>query len=561
MAHILKSKYDIPIPTQDILTWLFDDPTHDVDAPLFINHDIPGEIFTTRTLITAVRRIARGMRDIAKLKKNDVVLLCAPSSMWYTPFLLGTIAAGCIFTGANPAYLEEELLHQLNDSAAKAIFVSPEKLEITLKCAKKLGISQDKIFLFAPERSSAGKFKTLSDIMAVGEMDWERMNTLEAVRNKIAILAYSSGTSLGRPKACELSHRNVVASVSAVNYNRDRGDDARRAKGLNVYRDVCLAFLPLFHILGQNAFCFVHVKRGHPIYVMANYDLPEFLNAIQKYRITHLVIAPPIAVQLAKSPLTAKYDLSSVKTIFSGGAPLSKECALQVDRILDPSGEVKITQGWGMSETSGPGALFNGEILDPDKLSVGHLIGNLDLRLVDDQEQDVMWEGNESAVGEILVRGPTVFRGYWNNPQATKDAFTQDGWFRTGDIARIGKGKQLYIIDRKKEMIKVKGFAVAPAELEDILLKHPDVADAAVIGVTRDYQEQPRAYVVPSNPHADPKAIATFLASQVVSYKHLSGGIVFIDVIPKNAAGKILRRLLRDRAQAELGEKKEKARL
>ncbi|KAF8584758.1 acetyl-CoA synthetase-like protein [Ramaria rubella] len=580
MSRTIKSKYEIHIPTKDVISWLFDEPTHDVDAPVFINYDSPSEVFTTKSLITAVRRINRGVRELANVRKGDVVLLCGGNTIWYTPLLLGIIAAGAIFTGANPAYLETELTHQLSNSGAKAIFTSPEKLELTLKCAAKLGIPQSQVFLFTPEHSKGG-IKTLGDVLNVGEGDWERLTTLQDVKETTAVLTYSSGTSTGLPKGCQITHYNMIANAAGAIHHRARGDEARRARGVTVYPDVCLGFLPLFHIskfvseivngrgrlisrpVGQNTFCVINVKAGRLTYIMAAYSLPKFLEAIEKHRITFLLIAPPIVAQLVKSPLTKKYNLSSLKNIFSGGAALSKDYATEAERLIDSSGELRMTQAFGMTETAGTTTLFGGEVIEPDKSAIGHLIPNFEARLVDEAESDVLWHEDTNAEGELWLRGPSVFKGYWRNDAATREVLTKDGWFKTGDVAKVDRDGALFLVDRKKEMIKVKGFSVAPTEVEATLLQHPDVADAAVVGITRDEQEHPRAYVVlkPTHGEVTPSDIAAFIASRLAQYKQLTGGVVFVEAIPRNPSGKLLRRIIKERAQAELKGEKTKAQL
>jgi acyl-CoA synthetase (AMP-forming)/AMP-acid ligase II len=294
----------------------------------------------------------------------------------------------------------------------------------------------------------------------------------------------------------------------------------------------------MYHAYGQTYFTTIFPKMGVPVYIMGGFDFVKMLEYVQKYRITALTCVPPIVVALAKHPLTRNYDLSSVEGLGSGAAPLSREVAEEAEKLW-PSGEVRVTQGWGMTEVTCTCLVWH-----PDSnlksIAVGEMTPNCQGKIMRLDGSGEITQANES--GEIWVTGPTLMQGYWNKPEATANTLHIDAdgtrWLKTGDVAFIEKyepGGLWHVVDRLKELIKVKGNQVAPAELEGILLENKSVVDAAVVGVTINGEEVPRAYVVP-NPAAkvSEEDIATWMQTKAVRYKWLKGGVVYVPEIPKN---------------------------
>jgi 4-coumarate--CoA ligase len=285
-------------------------------------------------------------------------------------------------------------------------------------------------------------------------------------------------------------------------------------------------------------------KLLNPIYIMVKFVYSDFLASMQQYRITHLQAAPPILVMLDKRPETSNYDLSSLKNILCGAAPLSKELQNAVSRKFS----VNVVQGWGMTEVTCGAIHVPGGRYD-DSGSVGLLDPNSECRLLDDDGNEIV-NGDR---GEISVRGPQVCLGYWRNEAATKETLDSDGWLKTGDIALVKDG-WFWIVDRKKELIKVNGLQVAPAELEAVLLENDQVADAAVVGITLGHDEWPRAYVTLKDEYkgkTTAEDIQNWVKSRVAKHKALVGGISFIDEVPKLASGKIMRKVMRDWAKRD----------
>ncbi|KAI1389710.1 luciferase [Hypoxylon trugodes] len=294
---------------------------------------------------------------------------------------------------------------------------------------------------------------------------------------------------------------------------------------------------------------------------MPSFDFEKMLQHIEKFRIDSLGLVPPVVVALAKSPLSREYDLSSVKTFTSSAAPVDAEILEEAAKLWPP-GALTINQAWGMTETTCPATLFDPTVR-ANPASVGEVVPNCSIRIVKtDGSGEEVTKANER--GELWVAGPIIFKEYWNKPEATAATvhIDPDGtrWLKTGDIAYIDKyepGGYFYIVDRIKELIKVKAYQVAPAELEALLLDNKGIIDVGVCGVTINGEEWPRAYVVPNlDVEQTEQDIAKWLESRVVHYKRLRGGVKFIDAIPKNASGKILRKILRDQAAKEVGDRK-----
>jgi 4-coumarate--CoA ligase len=344
----------------------------------------------------------------------------------------------------------------------------------------------------------------------------------------VVVLPYSSGTT-GLAKGVMLTHRNLVSNIEQVLGTVAVGED-----------DAFVAVLPFFHIYGMQVLMNTGLRAGATIVTMPRFDLEQFLSLHQEHHLTCGFVAPPMVVALAKHPIVDNYDLSALRWINSGAAPLSAELAIECGERLG----CEVVQGYGMTELSPTSHATPSGMFKPG--SVGVTVPNTEVKIVDLVTQSPLGIDED---GEVWIRGPQVMKGYWNNDAATKNTIDDDGWLHTGDIGHIDADGHLFIVDRLKELIKFKGFQVAPAELEALLLTHPQIADAAVIGLPDDEAgEVPAAYVV-LKPGQDTTAadIQSFVAKNVASYKQVRK-LTFVDAIPKSASGKILRRVLRDQA-------------
>ena len=347
------------------------------------------------------------------------------------------------------------------------------------------------------------------------------------VATDTVVLPYSSGTT-GLPKGVMLSHRNLVANIEqfihAVHYQE---------------HEVALAALPFFHIYGMQVLMNGLLSNGVTTVTMPRFDMAEALQAVQDFKVTRFFAVPPIVLGLANAPVVDEYDTSSIRQIFSGAAPLGAELAAQASARLG----CEVVQGFGMTELSPVShATVEGDYRPGTS---GVTISNTESRIVDpDTGEDQPIGGR----GELWVRGPQVMTGYLNNPTATAETVDADGWLHTGDIAIIDEYGHMTIVDRMKELIKYKGFQVAPAELEALLITHPKIADVAVIGIPDDEAgEIPKAFVTEA-PTASItlEEVQALVGDNLVSYKQIRE-LEVIDVIPKSASGKILRKDLRNR--------------
>ncbi|KAK2748046.1 hypothetical protein FQN55_004595 [Onygenales sp. PD_40] len=549
----LKSRWSIPIPDASLPTVIFKSPI----APLsktrrcFSDASHPDTRFFSRHDYRLwCQRFAAGLRK-SGLKTGDRVLLFSSNDLFFPVAFMGIIMAGGVFTGANPTYTPRELAYQLKDSGATYLLCAEGSLDTGITAAESIGMSKDKIFvfngaLFEGKGQAVKGCRHWVELMASAaegsNFAWDPL-TGPGESGRTLALNYSSGTT-GVPKGVQITHRNYVANTLQFNHSAYlRSDWEERQREAR-----WLCFLPMYHAMAQNIFIASSLMREIPVYIMAKFDFIQLLESLQKFRITDLTVVPPIAVALAKHPIVKKYDLSSILAVGCGAAPLGREVSEELESLF-PAGKLNVRQGWGMTETTC-------SILgwDPNhtgtSASVGELNPNCEARIM---ASDGATELGRNERGEIWVRGPNIMKGYWNRPDATKETVTEDGWLKTGDIGYVDDTGKFYIVDRIKELIKVKGNQVAPAELEAILLEHPAVADAAVIGVTKDGEEYPRAYItVAPGKSVTADEIVNFIKERVTPTKRITGGVIFIDAIPKNPSGKILRKLLRDQANEEV---------
>ncbi|PGH10011.1 4-coumarate-CoA ligase [Blastomyces parvus] len=555
----LKSRWSVQVPNASLITVVFKSPTHPLSKTkrCFLDATRPDTHFlTVHEYRLWCQRFAAGLRK-AGLKTGDRVLVFSGNDLFYPVAFMGIVMAGGIFTGANPTYTPRELAYQLKDSGATYLLCADGSLDTGIAAAELIGMGKDRIFVFdgalfdgkGEGRKGCRYWGDLVASPAEGSnFAWDTLSTPEEVDRTLA-LNYSSGTS-GPPKGVQITHRNYVANLLQFQYSVYlRSDWEERDRSAR-----WLCFLPMYHALAQNVFIASSLTRGIPVYIMARFDFVQMLEAVQKFRITNLTLVPPIAVALTKHPLVKKYDLSSILVVTSGAAPLSREISEEVEALF-PAGKLYVRQGWGMTETTL--SMLGWDPNEPGtSASVGELNPNCEARIMAD---DGVTELGRNQRGEIWVRGPNVMKGYWNKPEATRETLTEDGWLKTGDIGYVDDAGKFYIVDRMKELIKVKGNQVAPAELEGLLLEHPAIADAAVIGITKNNEEYPRAYVtLKPGQSATAEDITGFIRQRVSPTKRITGGVVFTNNIPKNPSGKILRRVLRDQAQREISQESSK---
>ncbi|WP_199844770.1 4-coumarate--CoA ligase family protein [Streptomyces sp. DSM 15324] len=525
---------DVDIPEVSVYDLLFADISRtDLDRIALIDA-VGGARTTYRELIERVNATA-GALAARGIGVGDVVGLLAPNSSLFAVAFHGILRAGATATTVNALFTANDIAKQLTDANATMLITVSALLPQAREAAESAGIAPRRLIVLDGDGEAATGHPNAGDLLAqdapAPQADFDPARHL-------AVLPYSSGTT-GDPKGVMLTHRNLVANVAQT----------RPLLAMSA-EDRILAVLPFFHIYGMTVLLNAALHARATLVVMPRFELAAFLGTIQEHRVTYGFIAPPVAVALAKHPQVDEYDLSSLSVVLSGAAPLDADLGSAVAERLD----VRVLQGFGMSELS-PVSHVMPRDGGQDRFgesaplsSCGWPVPNTVNKLVDPATgKEIAYPADGlSAPGELWVKGPNVMTAYLGNPQATADTIDADGFLHTGDLAQVDGAGRVFIVDRLKELIKYKGYQVPPAELEALLLTHPAVTDAAVIGVTdSDGEEIPKAFVV-RRPGTDLTAqeVIAFVAARVAPYKKVRR-VEFIDAIPKSASGKILRKELR----------------
>ncbi|KAF1358063.1 4-coumarate-CoA ligase-like protein [Lizonia empirigonia] len=536
-----------PIPDVDLWAFLFErkDKGFADDKVIYFDPYTKRSYTYAQVKNTAIE-FGKGLKGLWDWQKNDVLALYTPNCIDTPAITWGCHWAGGVLSPANPNYTVEELAFQLKDSGAKAIVTQLPHIKNAQAAAKQVGIPLDRVIIMGDQKDPSYTVKHFTSIVnTAGSTKWRRTKAKNPAED-LAFLVYSSGTT-GHPKGVMLTHRNIVSNTLMI--KAAEAGNLQPIGGPTGEGDKLLAFLPFFHIYGLT--CMIHqvIYSGLQLVVMPRFDLEDFCRFIQDLKITFAYVVPPVVLLLGKHPVVEKYDLSTIRMMNSGAAPLTKELVDAVNKRLG----IAIKQGYGLSETSPTTHTQPWEDWNKTIGSVGRLLPYQTAKYMSPEEKELP----TGEVGELWIKGPNVFKGYLNNPEGTANALTADGYFKTGDVGYQDKDCNFFITDRVKELIKYKGFQVPPAELEGILVSHPSIQDAAVIGVYDKDQasELPRAYIVPKDGlgkgEKEAKEIVDWLGAKVAHHKKLRGGVRFVDEIPKSISGKILRRLLKVKAQEE----------
>jgi acyl-CoA synthetase (AMP-forming)/AMP-acid ligase II len=456
---------------------------------------------------------------------RDVVAIALPNVPEYPVVFLGAARAGAASTTLNPASTGREIAAQLADSGASVVITTPESLE-------KFRVAGGPGVRLVVVGEASGEAVGFHDLLSAG---WPAPAVGIDPAEDLAALPYSSGTT-GLPKGVMLTHRNLVANA------------VQCGPFYNGSGDVVLAVAPFFHIMGLAAVMVAGLCRGATIVTMARFDLERSLRAIQDHRVTSMVVAPPITTALAGHPLVDSYDLSSLQLLTTGGAPLGA----QVQQACAARLGCRTAQGWGMTELGG-GIISPPAGAAADKPgTVGWCVAGAEIRITDPASGT---ERDAGQPGELWFRGPNVMKGYLHNAEATAATVGPGGWCRTGDVAQVDTDGFVRIVDRVKELIKYKGYQVAPAELEAVLISHPLVADAAVVASPdEEAGEVPKAFLVLKDNQATDREgaaqeIMAYVTGQVAHYKRVRR-YEFVESIPRTSSGKIVRRELAERERA-----------
>ncbi|PVV01229.1 hypothetical protein BB560_004362 [Smittium megazygosporum] len=524
-----------------------------------LREDTSGISFTIFDIEKYSKQFASGLIHNLGFKDNDVLALFTPNTVYFPIVVFGTLMSSGICTLANPTYTPRELAHQLRDSGSKAIATQSYLLPTVKKALELAGLnfSDSQIILLDNAPPAASAHPHINNFYSPAPFNIFKINCPNMSKDRVAILFYSSGTT-GVSKGVMLTHKNLVTSIT-INSNFFFLDGYLDE---SVHPRCFLAVLPHYHVYGFVINLLMGICTATGNIIVPKYETTNFMYLVQKYRVTFCHVVPPIIVSILNFQNSADYDISSCKFFMTGAAPLGKDVLAKFSKTYP---NIYVVQAYGMTETSP--TVTNAFKTHPHDGSSGVLLSNMDSKVVDEDGNPLGF----NQVGEICMRGPNVMKGYLNNPEATANSIDSEGFMHTGDIGYVGTNYNYYIVDRKKELIKYKGYQVPPAELESLLYLHEDVADSAVIGIYLEDQatEVPKAFIALSHKNSnlspsqvDEKVaqILEWINSQVAPHKKLRGGIQVLDSIPKTASGKILRKDLRamEKAQSDIKKAKNK---
>lgn len=502
---------DIAVPEMSITEFALR-CAHDYSDKIAAIDGLSGRQYSYQEIADGVKLVAGAFAQ-RSIGPGSVVAIMAPNIPEFIGFFHSVLYCGAAVTTINPLYKPGEIRTQLKETNAEILVTISVFIEAAQEAVE--GTNVKEIITIDPVE---GYTWTL-DLLDATPLE----NQVSVAADATAVIPFSSGTS-GLPKGVELTHRNLVANLEQLDQPLELKDS-----------DVLLAVLPFFHIYGMQVLMNAVLSRGASLVTMVRFDLKETLEHIEKHRITWFFAVPPIVAMLAEDPLVDEYDTSSLKILFCGAAPLDAELSIKASERLG----CLVLQGYGLTEASP--VTHTAPEDAPKPASCGLALPNTETRIVDSDGNDV----EPGKPGEIWIRGPQVMKGYLNNAEASAEAITSDGWLRTGDLGYVDCDGHLYIVDRIKEIIKYKGFQVAPAELEKHLEQHGDIDAAAVVGVDdKEAGQVPRAFVAlrPGAELSDTEIMA-YIKERVASYKQIRS-VKFVDSIPRSLAGKVLRRQL-----------------
>ncbi|KAF4439100.1 phenylacetyl- ligase [Fusarium acutatum] len=469
------------------------------------------------------------------VRPGQRIAIIGQNSIWYPVAMLSASRLGAVVTLLPPGSLKDDLVYFLGTSKTALVFTDEGAFDEVTAACKAIGVLAKNVLRLD---GSMGETNSLQNLRQRGESLYPSSYTKSwgpkyNEASPCAFLSWSSGTT-GKPKAVQISHANVISQLRQISAltppNRRR---------------TVLGVLPFYHITGLVHLLHLPIVLEQQMIIMAKFDMKQMMETIERFKCDELWLVPPLLIRLLNDKSAQGYDLSFVKQFNTGAAPLADQVITQLARKFP---NVAVRQAWGMTETTSCLTVTPPDLSTWSNASkVGKLVPGTQIRVVDpDTGEDVP----AGSIGEIWAKGPQVTMGYLDRPEETAASYLEDGLLKTGDLGSIDDEGFITIHDRIKEMIKVRGHAVAPAELEDLLHGHPKVKDAAIIGIPDDYSgETPRAFVVlASGVNGGPevvKELQDFVAARKAKHKRLSGGVEFMDQIPKSASGKILRRVLK----------------
>ncbi|CAJ0963497.1 unnamed protein product, partial [Mesorhabditis belari] len=516
---------------------------HHLETPgraAFISAENPNESVTWLELFDYSHSLANFFKE-HRFERGEVCCLVLPNCWQYAVGFLGVTLAGGAASGASAMFTDYELERQFIDSQATAILTDETHLERVRTAVTRASLVKTILCIrHSSNPLPQGVYDFAQAVSSSARFEPDNKNFSP---DDLLLLPYSSGTT-GSPKGVMLTHKNFGTMTDVVLNHFHKVMYPEVMPGYEPLKESVLLLLPFYHIYGFGLLM-KNIFEGTTGVIFSKFDPVLLCQKIQDYKVQQLFVVPPIVIFLAKHPAVSKFNLSSVKMMFSGAAPCGKDI---IDELLNKHKTIRFFgQGYGMTECGMVSHLPAPKA--KSTISAGRLTSNFVQKIVDLKTGKECKTGDR---GEVWVAGPTIMKGYLNRPEATAETIDKDGWLHTGDIGYLDKDGNLFVVDRLKELIKVKGLQVPPAELEDLLLSHPKIRDAAVIGIPDSRSgEAPKAFVVRADDHLSADDVINFVKSKVSSYKQLTGGVEFLSEIPKAPSGKILRRLLRDQENAK----------
>lgn len=565
-----------PLPTTDLLSYIFAKPSYPSTRPIFIDPLQPDTHFLTYASSRHLVRLLIAGFKAQGLQRGDVVCVHSFNTIYYACIVLAVAGAGGVAVGTNPGYTPYELQHAFKLAHVKWVITEKELVEGPVQALGGDDAAQKRVFVLEQLNTSSlgddeggvqqnlvstitntivGSIlpgpRSWTTLLTHGIADWICFDDAEKSRTTTAQYYFTSGTSGGLPKCAKISHANLIAAnelLYVAEYN-----DAQVSGTQSV--DTLVYAMPFFH-MGVGPYIIVSpLSLGRQIYVMRRFELHSYLTYQSRFQATELGLVPPMVVAIVMSgladPASPNYDpacsLRSVQKAAIGAAPLSADLQGRLNRLLAEGAACR--QVWGMTETTAVVTVCSLETRA--EASWGHVgvpLAGCTVKLADEVGRDVTYSKRR---GECCVKGPIIFQGYLDDEKATGATFDEEGYFKTGDVFELREDGMLQVVDRVKELIKVRGFQVAPAELEGVLTEHVEIADAAVIGLRGgDGDEQPKAFIVKQKgSKLVVEDVQEYIRPRLARYKQLTGGVEFVDALPKSPAGKILKRVLREQEE------------
>lgn len=514
----------IDVPLQDLPTFFFEKlkqipafSRENDPRPVLVDgdEDDPNKKLMLKDLEVTSTKLASGLYHKYDIRQGDMIALAAPNTIHYlvVTLAIGMLGATCLLV--NPSYTAREMEYQFKGSKTKFAITGTSILSVV----------QDAF----QNRQSILCIEQLEGVLNSQEFPRLQLTSLADLQSTPMFACYSGGTT-GLPKGVLLSHHNVVSNILQCNYVLQQLDPPESLPRTS------LAPLPMFHSFGLVPLAHGLPVCGSTLVIMPTFDFTKCLQLIVEHKITDTMLVQPIINAMCKFPLLSSFDLSSLRWIVSGAAPLDTETIREVQARLP---QLQVLRGYGLTETSPGVALNMPDTTSPD--STGQLVPNMSAIVVDDNGNRL----GPGHTGELCFKGPNIMLGYLDNPKATQDIIDAEGFLHSGDIGYIDKDDFVFVTGRKKELIKFNGFQIAPAELEGLLLQHPNVKDCAVVGVydKKRATEVPKAFLVLSEGDKG-MDVVEWMNGKVAYFKQLRGGFEVVESIPKTASGKILRREL-----------------